>query len=113
MKGREIYVVHLRVRNIGSIVVAATFGRSVTREMFHARQNMIGRANVVALESAYLRSRNDGPEIRIFASPFHNAPPAWVASNVQHRRKGPTDADRARLFRRNALCRRYRRGIPG
>src|SRR5882762_9192565 len=81
--------------------------------MFHACQNMIGRANVVALESANLRSSDGGPEIRIFARPFHNATPAWVASNVQHRSKRPTDAHRARLFRRNALRRGYRRGIPG
>src|SRR5882762_9965407 len=113
MKRREIYVVNLRLRNIGRIVVAATFGRAVPREMFHARQNMIGRANVVALESANLRSRDGGPEVRIFARPFHNATPAWVASNVQHRSKRPTDAHRARLFRRNALRRGYRRGIPG
>src|SRR6267142_5505205 len=113
MKGREIYVVHLRLRNIGRIVVAATFSRSVTREMFHARQNMIGRANVVALESANLCSRDSRAEIGVFARPFHNAPPARVASNVQHRRKCPTDADRACLFRRDTLCGGYRRGIPG
>src|SRR5882762_8097244 len=113
MKGREIYVVHLRLRNIGGIVVAATFGRSVTREMLHARQNMIGRANVIALEAANLCSGDRRPEIRIFARPFHNATPAWVASNVQHRRKCPTDADRPRFYRRDALRRGYRRGIPG
>src|SRR5882672_5185093 len=112
MKGREIYVVHLRLRDIGSIVVAATFSRTVPREMFHARQDVIGRTDVVALESANLRSRDSRAEIGVFARAFHYASPAWVASNVQHRRKCPTNADRACFFCRDTLCGGHRRGIP-
>src|SRR5579864_5024881 len=82
MKGLEIDILQKSFGEIGFVVIAAANSRAVAREMFHARENVIGRADVVALKTADLRGGHRRAEIRIFAGAFDDTAPAWIARDV-------------------------------
>jgi len=77
--------------------------------MFHARQNMIGRANVGRPGIRELAQRRWLIQIRSSPAPSQCAPSAG-RDNVQHRRKCPPMPDRARASFAAMLL---RRGLPG
>src|SRR3954470_19743800 len=58
------------VWNVGGVVIASTFGGSVGGEMFHGGDEVIRRADVVALESADLRTSHGTAEEWIFTRTF-------------------------------------------
>ena len=103
MKGRQIDVPQLLVRDVCGVIVAAAFGCAIPGKMFHARQNVIRAADRIALEAAHLSLRHARTEIGIFPGAFHDAPPARISCDVHHRCKGPSDADGAGLSGRHAL----------
>src|SRR6185437_3355660 len=93
VKGAEVHVVEKSFGKVGFVVVAAAYCGAVAREMLHAREDVIRRADEIALKSMSLCGGHGGAEIGIFARTFHYATPARIASNVEHRSKGPVDAD--------------------
>ena len=54
----EVNIVEKRLRNVGFVVISSADGGAVPGKMFHASQNVIGRADVVALKTADLRDRH-------------------------------------------------------
>ena len=95
-------VAKLVLGDVGRGVVAAAFGCPVTGEVLRTCGNRAGRREVVALEALDHRSREFAREIRVFPGALRNAAPAWVAGNVDHRRKRPVDAGPRGLARGDA-----------
>src|SRR5580765_3397477 len=89
VKGGEVHVVEKSFGKVGFVVVAAAYCGAVACEMLHASEDVIGRADEIALKSTNLCGGHGGAEIGIFARAFHDAAPARIASNVEHRGKGP------------------------
>src|SRR6185369_9118347 len=61
--------------------------------MFRARENLVRSAVIVTLKSAHTRTGERGTEERIFTRAFSDAAPTRIARDVDHRCKGPTQAD--------------------
>src|SRR5579859_5101077 len=113
VKGSEIHVVEESFGKVGFVVVAAPYGGTVARKMLHASEDVIRRADEIALKTAHLRSSDCGSEIRIFAGAFDDAAPARIARDVQHRSKGPVDADGTSFFCGDGLSLCDGSRIPG
>src|SRR5579859_3372141 len=113
VKGSEIDVVEESFGKVGFVVVAANNGGAVAREMLHASEDVIRRANEIALKTADLRSGHGGAEIGILAGAFDDAAPARIARDVQHRSKNPVDADGTSFFCGDGLSLCDGSRIPG
>jgi len=101
LKGRQVNILQLDFGQVATVVVAPAVGRTVTGKMFHAAQDAAGRTERGPLETQHLRTGHRTSEVRILAGAFDHAPPAGVAGDVHHRRKGPVDARGERLRRRD------------
>ena len=97
--------------DVGAVVVASSFGRAVPGVVLDAGQNALG-TDGFALKSAHLRSRHGRTQIRIFARAFHDASPARIARNIDHRSKGPLNAGGPGIQRSLMLCCLFHRRIP-
>jgi hypothetical protein len=69
--------------------------------MFRTGEYLIRRAVIVTLKSAHARTREGGPEKRIFTCAFTDSSPTRIARDIDHRRKRPTQSDVVRFLRRN------------
>src|SRR6202020_2864362 len=96
-----VNVSQFRIRDLGVVVVTATAGRTISREMLRPGQNAL--RSEVALETPHMRGRNGGSQVRILAGAFDNASPARVAGDIDHRSEGPLDAGRACFGGRGGL----------
>ncbi len=92
MEGREVDVPELLVGDVGLFVVAAAGGSAVAGEVLDAGHDVIGCAEVGALESFDLGFGHAGAEEGIFAGAFHDAAPAGITGDVDHGSEGPLDA---------------------
>src|SRR5205823_14574256 len=68
--------------------------------------------HIASLKSAYMRSRKNSPEKRIFAGSFHDSPPTRIAGDIHHWSKGPVQPDTSCLGRRDRRITLGHRGIP-
>ena len=91
----KVDVVEFGIRDIGRVVVAAARCRAIADKMLGAGDDMAGCADMVALKPLHLRARHGGTQIGILARAFDNAAPARIAGDVDHRREGPVDSERA------------------
>src|SRR5713226_10223592 len=80
-------------RDVRAVIVAPAFGDAISGEMLDASHHSARRAQLLALKSANLGPSHGGAEKRIFSRALHDAPPAGVAGDINHRGKRPVDAD--------------------
>ena len=78
--------------------------------MLNAGDHVIDRSQIVTLEAANPRRREQAPQQDVLARAFDPAAPTLVARDVDHRREGPVDARPRGLEGRNGAVRRARSG---
>ena len=92
MEWREVDVPELLVGDVGFFVVAAADRCAVAGEVLDGGEDVAGRAELLALESADLCGGHFGAEVGIFAGALHDASPAGVAGDIDHGAECPLDA---------------------
>src|SRR5438067_5474436 len=92
VEGRKVDLAHRPIGHIGDVVVTTAFGGAVAREVLRCSRNRITRPQARALKTAYSRRRHEAPEVWVLTGALHDSPPAWIARDVDHRRKGPVHA---------------------
>src|SRR5258708_39972546 len=98
---------------MGGVVVASSIRCTIARKVLDTGENVVRAPYGIPLKAAHLCLGHARPEKRIFAGAFHNASPARVASDIDHRGKGPVDADGTGLSRGHGLNLLCKGGIPG
>src|SRR6185369_16584561 len=93
LEWREVDFTQRVLGKIGRVVVATSFRRAISYEMFHARKDFVGSAVIATLKSTHTRTRERCAEERILTRAFSDAAPTRIARDVDHRREGPTQAD--------------------
>ncbi len=88
LERRQVHVAQRGVRDVGGVVVPATFRRAVRDEVFGGGDD----ARVGPLEPFDPSGGEHGAEIRIFAGAFDYASPSGIARDVDHGRVRPLDA---------------------
>ena len=101
MKRRQIVLPQSVLGNFRGVIVAATFGCAVTREVFWASGDTVGRIETGSLVTAHIGAGHYLAKIGILAGAFRHSAPARVARDIDHRRKSPADAARGSLTRGN------------
>src|SRR4051794_33298431 len=81
--------------------------------MFWACKNVIGRADLIALEPAHLCGGHSRAQIRIFTGTFYDATPTRITSDVDHRREAPINTSSTSFRSGNTLCVSGYFRIPG
>src|SRR5207249_7831756 len=74
-------------RSSDLVIVAATFGCAVTREVFWASGDTVGRIETGSLVTAHIGAGHYLAKIGILAGAFRHSAPARVARDIDHRRK--------------------------
>src|SRR5580704_16741492 len=108
----QVDILQLLVGNVGLLIVTAACGGAIPGKMLKAGEQMVGRADVIALEPPDLSLRHPGTEIRILARAFHNATPSWIPSYIKHRCERPVDPRGRSLARSHLLRMLHQRGVP-
>ncbi len=90
--GRQVNLAQRQLGHIDGIVFATRVGRPIGREMFHARGDRVGPAQIVALVALHVGPRHRGTEPGVLARSLRNASPARIPRNIDHRGEDPADA---------------------
>ena len=109
---REVGVPQLGVGQVHLVVVTSPERGAVPREVLGPGDDAVGSAEPLALEATHLRDRHGRTQERVLAGALDDPAPSWVAGDVDHRREGPVDADRARLPRGDRLAAGDRVRVP-
>ena len=112
LEGRKVDVAQQALGQVHRVVVAAAVGGAVAREVLGARDEVLGRARVGALEAAHLGRRHGRAQVRILAGALDHASPARVARDVEHGREGPVQARGPGFARGHRLRLLVARGVP-
>src|SRR5437016_12689017 len=99
MKRRQIVLPQSVLGNFRGVIVAATFGCAVTREVFWASGDTVGRIETGSLVTAHIGAGHYLAKRGILAGTFRDSAAARVARDLDHRSKSPADAARGSLTR--------------
>ena len=92
LEGRQVNLAQRALRHVHGVIVASAFRGPVADVVLYTGCDGIRSIKPRALISDHIGARHGCTEVRIFAGPFHNAPPAGVARDIDHRGEGPSDA---------------------
>ncbi|MCW0416700.1 hypothetical protein NB689_002454 [Xanthomonas sacchari] len=95
LERREIHLAQGALGDVDGVVVQAGLGRAVGGEVLGAGGQRIGMVDAIALEAAHAGLGETPAQQHVLAAAFHAAAPARIAGDVDHRREGPVDPDRA------------------
>ena len=100
---RQVEFAQPLVGDVHRIVVAAALGGSVAREMLRTGEDGVRRREVIALKSPDTGPGDVRPEVGVLPRSLHDAAPAGIACDVDHRGESPLQT----------RCRGFDGGHPG
>ena len=113
LEGRQVDIPQFVVGDLAVLVVPATAGGAVAREVLGAGENATLTADVgPALEAAYLSGGAGRAQVRVLAGALDDATPAGVAGDIDHGGEGPRNAHGAGLLGGGGLRGLEDRGVP-
>ncbi len=103
LERRQVSLPELAQAHVDRVVVAPAHRGPIAGEMLRAGHHAVECPQPGALEARDARGGDARAQVRVFSRPFHDAPPAWIARNVEHRREGPVHACGRRFGGRDTL----------
>src|SRR5262249_43646056 len=89
---RQIHIAQRGFGNLAILVIASSLRRAITDVVLGTRHQAIRRGHIIALKALHDGGGKLRAEERGFAVALRHPSPAWVAGNIEHRRKRPLDA---------------------
>ncbi len=109
---REVDFAEGPLRDEGRVVLAPGLGGAVGDPMLGAGDDAIRGEVILTLEPMHTSPRHRRSQVGILAGSLGDPPPARVAGNVHHRRKGPAHPGGRCLRRRDPRGTLHRGGVP-